>query len=318
MIPSGIELIGLSVGTPTVSVGQDRNLESVVIPVSFGAFLFDGVGMTHAHTPLIALTAVSLLLASGCASSQTRSESDGPALSEEWTHEDSTEQVSEVNSSNYYDDLVIGTEFSEDFVPKYHGDISDYTMSEIQAELEDMYDLDGQLVRASFGENGHDESTVSTIRTIDQAHAARLKEIVEHVGWPTRNMVGLKATQAAYMVIQHAGDDSAFQNQCLALMVDLVEDGELPASYVALLTDRIRVFQGEPQVFGTQMAMASDEHGMLVPTPTVPIEDPEHLDDRRKLMGMPPHGEFASAIAIAYEASKVDAGNAFASVPTDE
>lgn len=279
--------------------------------------------MNHALTPLIGLSVASLILASGCASSQSRTQADDPSLhNSEWTQPENSaagtsEQVA-FDTIDFGDDFVIGTAFSGESVPHYRVAITDYTMSEIQAELEEMYDLDQQLVGESFGDKSHDQSTVSTIRAIDRIHSDRLKEIVDHIGWPTRDMVGLKATQAAYMVVQHAGHDNEFQNQCLALMVDMVENGELPASFVALLTDRIRVFQDLPQVFGTQMAMATNEHGIMAPTPTVPIEDPEHLDDRRKLMGMPPHAEFVSAISIAYEASLVDPGNAFATVPTSD
>ena len=285
-----------------------------------------------AHTPLslISLSALSLLLASGCASTNPRanvshneSHNESPQrtqIEQDWIAQShmngSTQDQGYGSAESSNDELIIGVRYDDEFVPVYPTPITRYTIDEIRAELESMYDQDQRLVQSSLGQHPTDELTASQVRAIDHAHAQRLEEMVDHIGWPTRDLVGLKATQAAYMVIQHAGDDIEFQNRCLALMVDLVEEGELPASYVALLTDRIRVFQDKPQVFGTQMKMARNELGMLVPTPTVPIEDMKHLDNRRKLMGMPPHREFVSAIAIAYEASKVDAGNAFATVPT--
>ncbi len=270
------------------------------------------------------LSIASLLLVSGCASSQSRAYADtstpqstleNPPPSDQQTYAPSPSAQASGHAS---DELVIGTALEEDFIPHYQTPIAQYTLDEIRAELEAMHDLDRQLVGDSLSPSTDARTTATTIRAIDRVHADRLKEIVDHIGWPTREMVGLKATQAAYMVIQHAGHDNDFQNRCLALMVDLVEQGELPASYVALLTDRIRVFQDQPQVFGTQMSMAPNEHGVMVPTPTVPIEDPEHLDDRRKLMGMPPHREFVSAIAIAYQAMQSDAGSAYATVPTSD
>lgn len=284
-----------------------------------------------AHTPLslISLSALSLTLACGCASTNPRARSadneshERTQVEQDWfaqsqSHENAHDHG--LNSHEGYendrDELVIGVKYNDEFVPAYPTPITRYSIDEIRAELESMYDQDQRLVQSALGQHAIDDLTPAQIRAIDYAHAQRLQEIVDHIGWPTRELVGLKATQAAYMVIQHAGDDIEFQNRCLALMVDLVEEGELPASYVALLTDRIRVFQHKPQVFGTQMMMAKNELGLLVPTPTVPIEDPSQLDNRRKLMGMPPHREFVSAIAIAYEASKVEAGSAFANVPT--
>lgn len=212
-------------------------------------------------------------------------------------------------------EFVLGESFDADAIPQYYLPVSGYTLDQIRVELEAMYDEDRELVKAAYADRP-DSTTITTIQAIDQAHSDRLKEIVDHIGWPTRDLVGLKATQAAYMVIQHAGHDVDFQNRCLALMVDLVKDGELPASYLALLTDRIRVFQDQPQVFGTQMTMARNDMGVMVPTATVPIEDPANLNDRRALMGMAPHEQFVEAIHIAYEASLYDPNTAFAEVPT--
>lgn len=261
-----------------------------------------------------AISASSLFLASGCASSHQRA-----SLSDSTNHSTSTPSTTSTPiqhaSLSQSDEFVIGSEYADESVPRYRVPVKQLTLAEIQSELEEMYDLDRDLVKESFEE---DTTVQSTIREIDRAHGERLKEIVAHIGWPTRELVGLKATQGAYMVIQHAGHDIEFQNQCLALMVDLVEQGELPASYVALLTDRIRFFQGQPQVFGTQMAMAPNEFGVMVPTPTVEIEDPEHLDQRRALMGMPAHSEFVGAIQLAYEASQIEHNNAYAEVPTGE
>lgn len=275
--------------------------------------------MNHTLATAASLSIASLILACGCASSPSRSQSDNTLQSND--HQADPIAHCETQDFPQVDpqvELIIGNIFPDEFIPHYYDPITTYTMEEIQAELEAMYDLDQNMVGESLNPSSQVETAESTIRAIDIAHSDRLKEIVEHIGWPTRELVGLKATQAAYMVIQHAGHDSEFQNHCLAMMIDLVEQGELPASYVALLTDRIRVFQGKSQVFGTQMAMAPNEFGVMVPTPTVAIEDPEHLDDRRKLMGMPPHSEFVGAIAITYQASLVDPGTAFAEVQSDE
>jgi len=252
-----------------------------------------------------------IMLASGCASSQHRE-----ASSEFQSPPSATTQALEQHTSlSNNDEFVIGEEIFSKSIPQYRTSVKKLTLEEIQAELEEMYELDRDLVDGSLSQQANHQST---IREIDQVHGDRLKEIVAHIGWPTRELVGLKATQAAYMVIQHTGHDIEFQNRCLALMVDLVEQGDLPASYVALLTDRIRFFQGQPQVFGTQMAMISNEFGIMVPTPTVPIEDPEHLDHRRALMGMPAHSEFVGAIQLAYEASQIENGSAFAEVQTSD
>jgi hypothetical protein len=263
----------------------------------------------------LALAPLLILALAGCASTSDRNAE----------HASSTEQSAP--SAHASDPIVVATpEDDQEFVlgeiydhgavPQYMHDAASLNIEQIRAELEAMYEYDRELVTTSYDPE-QDLLALETVQAVDRAHADRLKEIVDCIGWPTRELVGLKATQAAYMVIQHAGHDMEFQNQCLEMMVDLVAQGQLPASYIALLTDRIRVFSDQPQVFGTQMKMARNEFGVLVPTPTVPIEDPEHLNSRRSLMGMVPHEHFVEAIQLAYEASVTEPNSAFASVEAD-
>ena len=50
-----------------------------------------------------------------------------------------------------------------------------------------------------------------------------------------------------------------------------------------MLEDRVRAFEGRPQYYGTQYDW--DENGQLGP---LPIEDPEHVDERRRSVGLGP------------------------------
>ena len=257
--------------------------------------------LTYSITPAL------ILALTGCASSTKQVRESPPETSK-------PQKQAQVESEPTQYVLSEENGFCE--VPSYEQSASELSIEEIRAELEAMFDHDRQIVSATYAPE-YESQAIQAVRAIDQAHAERLKEIVGCIGWPTRELVGRKATQAAYMVIQHAGHDVDFQNECLSMMVDLVEEGQLPASYVALLTDRIRVFSDQPQVFGTQMRMSRNELGVMVPTPTVPIEDPENLDERRALMGMVAHSQFIEAIKLAYEASLTEPNSAFASAPTD-
>ena len=268
----------------------------------------------NARSLSLSLTPALLLLLAGCADNSRRHAEADNAIEPAPAH--IYQSSPKAAKPAQHDEFVLGESFDQDAVPSYYEPVSRLSIEQIRAELESMYDQDGTLVRATFDDEAQPEVS-STVRAIDQAHSNRLKEIVEHIGWPTRDLVGMKATQAAYMVIQHAGHDVEFQNKCLGMIVDLVAQGELPASYVALLTDRIRVFSNQPQVFGTQMTMRRNESGLLVPSPSVPIEDPTHLNDRRALMGMVPHEQFVEAIQLAYEASLSEPNSAFASMEAD-
>lgn len=213
------------------------------------------------------------------------------------------------------DDVVIGTLYDDRGIPRYQASVESLTTEQIAEELRAMQSLDEQLVRESTDFHTPTPAEIARVEEIDRAHARRLAEIVAVHGWPTRALVGAEAAQGAFVVIQHAGHDPAFQNECLALMIDQVEQGLLPSAYVALLTDRIRLFAGQPQVFGTQMTFAESDDGFFRCTPATPIEDPANLDARRELMGLPPHDVFVAKLE---EAFQTQSGNAsFASVIVD-
>src|SRR5438067_12175074 len=55
--------------------------------------------------------------------------------------------------------------------------------------------------------------------SIDVANTQRMKELVEHIGWPTRSKVGGHASEMAWLLVQHADLDRAFQRMWLDLMM---------------------------------------------------------------------------------------------------
>jgi hypothetical protein len=65
----------------------------------------------------------------------------------------------------------------------------------------------------------------------------------------------------------------------------------VPALQVAYLEDRIRFFEGRPQLHGTQYDW--DEHGELNPHP---IDDIATVDERRRSVGLGPLAEHTRRI----------------------
>jgi hypothetical protein len=114
----------------------------------------------------------------------------------------------------------------------------------------------------------------------DAKSTKMIKSIIQEIGWPTISKVGEKASQAAWLLVQHADKDLGFQKECLELMKATIEDVRL--SDIAFLTDRIRMSEGQPQLYGTQFIPAAD--GLTY----VPydIEDANNVDIRRREMGL--------------------------------
>lgn len=252
--------------------------------------------MMRPTTTTAVVSCLGLALACGCGSIQPRTSSDFTSSSES-----SFQTTAVSNPSN--GDLQPG-ESPLFTVPTYSVPIDQLTLAEISTELEAMAALDRQMVDAAV--NTPDTVVQARIAEADQVHADRLKEIVDAVGWPTAELVGKDGAQGAFLVIQHAGHDTPFQNRCLGLMVDLVNQGQLPAPYVALLTDRIRMFKGQPQLFGTQMTFQVDDDGTAQAVPSIPIEDISNLDTRRAMMNMPPHDHFARTLEAEYTSGKTE------------
>ena len=145
-------------------------------------------------------------------------------------------------------------------------------------EILAMYEVD-QKVRQGFGSRMSDE-TAAEIQAVDVRHTARMKAIIAKHGWPGRSLVGDDGSHAAWLLVQHA--DSGFMAQCLPLMKRAVAAGQASGKDYVYLLDRVRMREGKPQVYGTQFTIAAD--GQLV---LHPIEDAEHVEERRRMVGLP-------------------------------
>lgn len=121
--------------------------------------------------------------------------------------------------------------------------------------------------------------------SVDTRNTQRLREIVAEIGWPTRSKVGEQAEHLAWLLVQHADRDVAFQRECLALMEAESADEVCP-KHLAYLVDRIRLAEGRPQRYGTQLRMS--DRGLE----PAPIEDPAGVDDRRHGVGLEPIAEY--------------------------
>jgi hypothetical protein len=126
------------------------------------------------------------------------------------------------------------------------------------------------------------EKALANMKAVDARNTARLREIVARYGWPGKSLVGEKAAHAAWLLAQHADADRAFQRRCLDLM-EKSAAGEVSPKDVAYLTDRVLLAAGKRQRFGTQFERADGGSPVLRP-----LEDPEHVDERRRAVGLEP------------------------------
>ncbi len=118
------------------------------------------------------------------------------------------------------------------------------------------------------------------MQAVDHRNTARMKEIVEKHGWPTRGMVADDGARCAWLLVQHGDHAVAFQRKCLELMRSHKKTEQVFLVELAYLTDRVLVNESKPQIYGTQFHVTG---GKQQPRP---IREPEDVDKRRKSMGM--------------------------------
>lgn len=121
------------------------------------------------------------------------------------------------------------------------------------------------------------------MEAVHRNNAERLRQIIDEHGWPDSELAGGDGTLAAWFIAQHAIGEPDFQRRALELVREKVIQGKVPAAQEAFLADRIAMYEGRPQCYGTQSLPCADGQFRRWIT-----EDPEHLNERRAAAGMPP------------------------------
>jgi len=145
-----------------------------------------------------------------------------------------------------------------------------------------MRDLDlefrDRLLEAGKLNEGYDEE----MEEIHLKNANRLNEIINEIGYPNVKKVGKMASDAAWLIIQHSISFPKFMIDCLELMQLELKNGDINPVNYAFLKDRILMFQGKPQSYGTQFEF--DEDGKLRP---YELDEPiVIINEKRKALGL--------------------------------
>lgn len=116
---------------------------------------------------------------------------------------------------------------------------------------------------------------------VDRRNTADLKELLKIYPWFTISEFGTEASMNAWLLVQHADHDRAFQQHVLTILEPLAAGGETNPRNFAYLYDRVATsFQNlterKLQRYGTQGQCTGP--GAWEP---FPVEDPQKLDERR-------------------------------------
>jgi hypothetical protein len=121
---------------------------------------------------------------------------------------------------------------------------------------------------------------------LDRQHADELMGYLERYGWIRISEFGKEADRDAWLIVQHATHDLAFQERVLATLETLVKGGETSKSNYAYLYDRVAMNTNRPQRYGTQ---GSCEGTVWEP---IELESRVNLDQLRREIGLGPFEEY--------------------------
>jgi hypothetical protein len=168
------------------------------------------------------------------------------------------------------------------------------TDQKLRAGLLAMRKVDQDVRARMFASPGAENTVIPELQKTDATLSERLKQIVATHGWPTIALVGIEASQTAALILVHSPDRD-FQRRLIPELQQLVEEKKIVGSDIAMLIDKTMVAEGRPQRFGTQFSWKN-----AGPMVMDPVEDPDHLDERRKTYLLPPVDVYKCFLAAVY------------------
>ena len=152
--------------------------------------------------------------------------------------------------------------------------------------------LDQWLMRFDPALDGADGEAFDRTLRAEQEHAiadnvAWLRGVMARIGWFDISKYGPDASQGAWLLVQHADHDPAWQQTVLDSLAPRVKTGDMQGKYYAYLVDRVAVNAGRLQVYGTQGGCQGPGDWRQKP-----VADPDGLEARRAEVGLPSSAEY--------------------------
>jgi hypothetical protein len=171
----------------------------------------------------------------------------------------------------------------------------------LRDELMAMLEID----QNAHGLRGGQPAAKGSVAAIAAQLTAQLKEIVAKSGWPTIELVGIDASNAAMVILTHTADH-AWQSSMLPQLEGLADSNKIDGAALAPVIDRELLSEGKLQRYGTQFKNLDGELAMFG------VEDPGGLDARRARVFLPPMEYYKQTLSQMYH---LKVGNKIVSAP---
>ena len=129
------------------------------------------------------------------------------------------------------------------------------------------------------------DSLIHAMQQADEVNLQEIRDIFDTYGFPSKTVVG-SANSVIWLVVQHSDLDT--QKEFYPFLRKAAEQGELSMEDMALLEDRIALFEGKPQRYGSQIVEDSTGERVIYT-----LLNTDSVDIWRSAAGMPPLEEYA-------------------------
>lgn len=162
------------------------------------------------------------------------------------------------------------------------------SIEETKAKLIESGKLDQGIRKQLFKDSVSDE-LYEELDKIDSENNKLIKQVISEHGLVTISKFGQEASMYAFLLVQHMSDDELpVMIDYLQRMKDNIKD--INKQYLALLEDRVLIYSGKKQIYGTQLTL-NDSTGKYE---SLHIEDPDNVNIRRSEIGLGTLEEYLS------------------------
>jgi len=171
----------------------------------------------------------------------------------------------------------------------------DTTYNSVTQQLLKISDLDRryrdqiEFTESKYGQQSKElKALYDEMDRADSTNLIQVESILKKYGWLGSDKIGRQANVTLFLVIQHSGLST--QEKYLPLIREAVKKGNAQARNLALLEDRVAIFKGNLQNYGSQLFWSKETNKYFI----LPLADPDNVDRRRAEVGLQPLSEYVS------------------------
>jgi len=149
--------------------------------------------------------------------------------------------------------------------------------------LEGILEEDQEIRRILVDSIGFDspdaQAFIRKMNQNDEKNQKNIKLILDNYGWIEQSKIGTKAADALFYTIQHS--DLELMDKWYPEFKRLADKNEANKRQCAMMEDRLLMWKGKRQIYGTQAYNFRFDQRMAI----WPIENPEQVNERRAKIG---------------------------------